>query len=138
MPKHKLTDIFVIKAAFERLTNYNKVTPSGETILTPFNFSGKTRWNIGKNLRICADALELWKKSVVEPIKAELGIKINADEKDPKFSELNSRAIAQAEEIVEDYVLLKVPFAELTDDKNPVSADVLSILDKFELIEQLP
>lgn len=135
MAQHKLTDIFGIKAALERLTSYNKVLANGETVLTPFNFSGKTRWNIGKNLRICSDAVENWQKSVVEPLKTELGVTSETKEKDPKLVELNVRASKQAEEIVEDYKFVKIPFAELTDDKNPVSGDVLSVLDKFELVE---
>lgn len=135
MPQHKLIDIFGIKAALERLANYNKVLANGETTLTPFNFSGKTRWNIGKNLRICSDAMENWQKSVVEPLKTELGISNETKENDPKFTELNSLALKQAEEIVEDYKFVEIPFAELTDDKNPVSGDVLAVLDKFGLVD---
>ena len=135
MSQHKLTEIFGIKAALERLTSYNKVLANGETVLTPFNFSGKTRWNIGKNLRICSDAVEAWQKSVVEPLKTELGIGANIKENDAKIAALNSQASKQAEEIVEDYKFVKLPFAELTDDKNPVSGDVLGVLDKYELVE---
>ena len=133
--KLSLIDIFSIKAACENLLRYNKINKNGEITTVPFDFTGKTRWDNGKNLGICQKAFDKWQKDIILPLKEELKIDSNTKPDDPILRELNSRALKHAEEIIEDYSLVQLPKLELIDDKNPVSSDVLMILDKYELLE---
>ena len=129
-----LSEIFGIQAALSRLTNYQQVVEE-KSVITPFHFSGKTRWNISKNLRICDDSVKPWAK-VLEGLKEQFKITAETKNDDPSFAEFQKEAAKTAEETVEEYNFLKIPLAELIDDKNPVSADVLGVLERYELIQE--
>jgi hypothetical protein len=129
-----LSEIFGIQAALARLTNYTQVVKD-QTVVTPFHFSGKTRWNISKNLRICEDAAKPWQK-VLDGLKEQFKITADTKNDDPVFLEFQKEAEKTAAETKDEYNFLKIPLAELTDDKNPVSADVLGVLDRYELIQE--
>jgi len=131
---HPLSEIFGIQAALNRLTNYQQVVKD-QSVVTPFNFSGKTRWNISKNLRICDDITKTWEK-VVAGLKEELKISKDTKQDDPLYLELFERANKTASETKEECAFLKIPLSELIDDKNPVSADVLGVLERYELIQE--
>lgn len=128
-----LSEIFGIQAALNRLTNYQQVVKD-QTVVTPFHFSGKTRWNISKNLRICDDAVKPWAK-VLEGMREQFKITAETKNDDPTFLEFQKEAAKTAEETAEEYNFLKIPLLELIDDKNPVSADVLGVLERYELIQ---
>ncbi len=134
--KLKLSEIFGIKAAFERLTNYQQVV-NGQTAIVPFSFSGKTRWNIAKNSRICSDAVKPW-EDVLKSLKEEYKIEPETKLSDQNYQNFEKAAQKAAEEIIEEYNFVKIPLSELIDDKNPVSADVLGVLDRYELLIEEP
>ena len=129
-----LSEIFGIQAALSRLTNYTQVVKD-QTVVTPFHFSGKTRWNISKNIRVCDDAVKPWAK-VLEGLREQFKITADTKQDDSTFLEFQKEAAQTAEQTAEDYTFLKIPLSELTDDKNPVSADVLGVLSRFELIDE--
>ncbi len=129
-----LSEIFGIQAALSRLTNYQQVV-GDKSVVTPFHFTGKTRWNISKNLRICEDAAKPWAK-VLEGMKEQLKITADTKQDDPIFATFEKEANKTAEDTKEEYNFLKIPLAELIDDKNPVSADVLGVLERYELIQE--
>lgn len=129
-----LSEIFGIQAALNRLTNYTQVVKD-QTVVTPFHFSGKTRWNISKNIRICDDAVKPWAK-VLEGLKEQFKITADTKQDDPAFLEFQKEATKTAEETRDEYNFLKIPLAELIDDKNPVSADVLGVLERYSLIQE--
>lgn len=129
-----LSEIFGIQAALSRLTNYQQVVKD-QSVVTPFHFTGKTRWNISKNLTVCENAAKPWPK-VLEGIKAELKVSDDLKQDDPLYLEFVKTANKTAEETKEECNFLKIPLSELIDDKNPVSADVLGVLERFELIQE--
>lgn len=129
-----LSEIFGIQAALSRLTNYQQVVDN-KSVVTPFHFSGKTRWNISKNIRICDDAVKPWAK-VLEGMREQFKITADTKPDDQSFLEFQKEAAKTAEETVEQYNFLKIPLDELIDDKNPVSADVLGVLERYELIQE--
>ncbi len=131
---YKLSEIFGIQASLNRLSNYQQVVKE-QALITPFNFTGKTRWNISKNIRICEDVVKPWPK-VLEGLKEQF--KLAGDEKqdDPLFLEFIKAANKLADEQTEECTFLKIPLSELIADTNPVSADVLGVLERFELIQE--
>lgn len=129
-----LSEIFGIQAALSRLTNYQQVVEE-KSVITPFHFSGKTRWNISKNLRVCDDAVKPWPK-VLEGLKEQFKISADTKQDDQSFLDFQKEAAKTAEETKDEYKFLKIPLSELTNDKNPVSADVLGVLDRYELIDE--
>lgn len=129
-----LSEIFGIQAALSRLTNYQQVV-DGKSVVTPFHFSGKTRWNISKNSRICDDAAKPWTK-VLEGLKEQFKITAETKNDDPAFLAFQKEAEKTAAETKDEYNFLKIPLSELIDDKNPVSADVLGVLDRYELLQE--
>jgi len=132
--KYTLSEIFGIQAALNRLTNYQQVVKD-QTVVTPFNFTGKTRWNISKNIRICEDAVKPWPK-VLEGLKEQFSIKPHTKQDDDSYIEFVNQANKLSSETQEECSFLKIPLLELIDDKNPVSADVLGVLERFGLIQE--
>lgn len=131
--KYKLSELFGIKAAYERLTNFQKLV-GDKAVVTPFAFSGKTRWAIAKNINKIQDTLKPWDK-IVQTLKEKYNIDSSTREIDAQFLAMNEEATKISNEQEEELELSKIPLSELIDDKNPVSADVLGVLDKFELLE---
>lgn len=129
-----LSEIFGIQAALSRLTNYQQVVDN-KSVVTPFHFSGKTRWNISKNIRICDDAVKPWAK-VLEGMREQFKITADIKPDDQSFLDFQKEAAKTAEETKDEYPFLKIPLSELIDDKNPVSADVLGVLERYELIQE--
>ena len=129
-----LSEIFGIQAALARLTNYQQVVDN-KSVITPFHFSGKTRWNISKNIRICDDAVKPWAK-VLEGMREQFKISAETKPDDQSFLDFQKEAAKTAEETSDNYPFLKIPLSELIDDKNPVSADVLGVLERYELIQE--
>lgn len=129
-----LSEIFGIQAALNHLTNYQQVVDN-KSVVTPFHFSGKTRWNISKNIRICDDAVKPWAK-VLEGLKEQFKISPDTKQDDQSFLDFQKEATKTAEETKDEYSFLKIPLSELIDDKNPVSADVLGVLERYELIQE--
>jgi len=129
-----LSEIFGIQAALNRLTNYQQVVDN-KSVVTPFHFSGKTRWNISKNIRICDDAVKPWAK-VLEGMREQFKITADTKQDDQSFLDFQKEAAKTAEETSDNYTFLKIPLSELIDDKNPVSADVLGVLERYELIQE--
>ena len=73
---------------------------------------------------------------MLEGLKDQFKITADTKQDDPVFLEFQKEAAKTAEETVEQYSFLKIPLAELIDDKNPVSADVLGVLERYELIQE--
>lgn len=131
--KYKLSELFGIKAAYDRLTNYQKIV-GDKAVITPFVFSGKTRWIIAKNINKIQDTLKPWDK-IIQTLKEKYCIVSSTKETDEQFLAMNEEAAKISNEQQEELELSKIPLNELIDDRNPVSADVLGVLDKFELLE---
>lgn len=130
----KIAELFGIQASLKSLSSYQQVI-EGKPLLTPFNLSGKTRWNVSKNLRICEDKLAPWPK-VLEGLKEELKVTPETKNDDPSFKSFFEQATKLSEEQEEECSFLKLPLSELISDNNPVSAEVLGVLSKFDLIDE--
>jgi hypothetical protein len=128
-----ISDLFGIKAAHERLTSYSAESGNGQVVSIPYKFSGRTRYSIAKNLISLEKSLEPWEK-VVLSLRDKYGISEKTKQSDENFLGLMLESTNLSKEQKEECELKTLPLAEFLDDKNPVPADVLGVLEKFNLL----
>jgi hypothetical protein len=126
--KLKISQINELKEAISGLEGTQEVH-DGKVITKPFKLSGKTRWNLSKNLAILSRKMEGYEKvknDLLLQISGGSGIIKEAEvEKIAEFTK-QVREIITTEEEVDG--LLKIKEEELKLDENPIPLAVLSSL----------
>jgi hypothetical protein len=130
----KISQVNELKQAISGLEGVKRVV-GDSWILEPFKFSGKTRWNLAKNLSILSSAVERYEKvknDIILQVTGGVGIiEENDHAKMAEFVKLLS-PILEAEE---DFPgILKIKESDLNLDQNQIPLAVLKSLSL--IIEQ--
>jgi hypothetical protein len=122
----KLFEIRNLHAAFSMLEGYNKIVKD-EKVVIPYEFSGKTRWNIAKNLRVLNVHITDFNSARDALIKQ---ISNGTNEIDNTNKEQMNEYIKHLNEIDQQEVdvsgLLSIKVDDLALDTNPIPATVLA------------
>ncbi len=122
----KLSEARNLHAAFSMLEGYNKVVKN-EKVVIPYEFSGKTRWNIAKNLRILNVLVTDFNSARDALIKQ---LSNGSNEIDSTNKELMSSYIKEINEIDSQDVdvsgILSIKVDDLNLDVNPIPAGLLA------------
>lgn len=126
MTTMKLFEVRNLHAAFSMLEGYNKIVKD-EKVVIPYEFSGKTRWNIAKNLRVLNVHVTDFNSARDALIKQ---ISNGTNEIDNTNKEQMNEYIKHLNEIDQQEVdvsgLLSIKVDDLVLDTNPIPATVLA------------
>lgn len=122
----KLFEVRNLHAAFSMLEGYNKIVKD-EKVVIPYEFSGKTRWNIAKNLRVLNVHITDFNSARDALIKQ---ISNGTNEIDNTNKEQMNEYIKHLNEIDQQEVdvsgLLSIKVDDLALDTNPIPATILA------------
>jgi len=122
----KLSEARNLHAAFSMLEGYNKVVKD-EKVVIPYEFSGKTRWNIAKNLRILNVLVTDFNSARDALIKQ---LSNGSNEIDGTNKELMSSYIKEINDIdaqdVDVSGILSIKVDDLNLDVNPIPVGLLA------------
>lgn len=130
--KLPIRTLLELHAALASLDGRQRVIKDGETekiVVVPYAFSGKTRWNIAKNLSVLKRVNEDYVKARDALINELSGGNGTIDENDTTSIKRMNEELKQVLDTEEDALgLLTFDLAALNLDDNPIAGSVLVML----------
>lgn len=134
----KIDQIIEMYSALLQLDGANKSVKNGESeviIKEPYDFPGKTRWNLGKNITVLKRYSDKFNENKDNFIKLISGGKNKIDPKNSEqMVEFQTQLNAELQKMETVDGLLKIKLSDLKLDQNRIGSTILSALEP--LIEE--
>lgn len=134
--KLKLNQTIQLLNTLASLDGYNTVIDK-KVVICPYNFSGKTRWNLAKNISVLKKHAEVYETARLSIIKSlapdgNTAVIDNDPALRAKFIGLHNDLLNQEDEVEG---LLKISAEDVLRDGNQIPSTVISVLTELDMLQ---